>query len=91
MEPKIPTLTLDGVTYNVTEFSQQIQSAVTVYNTFNAELQKEQLAAMKTQAALQTIGAQISEAVRKELAAKAAASTVPADEVVPASEPTPEV
>jgi hypothetical protein len=62
------TLTLDGVQHDVEKFSPAVQNAVGIYNTFNAELQKEQLAVMKTQAALQSIGAQIAEAVKKELA-----------------------
>jgi hypothetical protein len=71
MEPR--TLTLDGVTYDVTEFSQQIQAAVSVYNTFQADLQREQLAVVKTQSALQSIGAQLTTAVKAELEAKKAA------------------
>lgn len=68
------TITLDGISYDVAQFSQGVQSAIGVYNTYSADLQREQLAAMKTQAALQTIGAQIAEAVKKELAEKAAAA-----------------
>ena len=68
------TITLDGVTHDLTKFSLGVQNAVAVYNTFNTELQKEQLAVMKTQAALQSIGAQIAEAVKKELAEAAPAA-----------------
>lgn len=68
------TITLDGISYDVAQFSQGVQAAINVYNTFAADLQREQLAAMKTQAAMQTIGVQISEAVKKELAEKAAAA-----------------
>jgi uncharacterized protein with NRDE domain len=62
------TLTLDGVTYEVARFSQPVQQAVGIYNTFNAQLQTEQLAVLKTQAALQSVAAQIAEAIKKELA-----------------------
>lgn len=76
------TLTLDGVTHEVEKFSQGVQSAVNVYNAINADLQKEQMAVIKSQAALQAIGAQIAEAVKKELAdmeAAAAATTASSD------------
>lgn len=66
------TITLDGVQHDVTKFSQGVQQAVAIYNKFNAQLQDEQLAVVKTQAALQTIGAQIGEAVKAELAAQVA-------------------
>jgi hypothetical protein len=72
MTEQTKTITLDGVSYNVADFSQGIQSAIVIYNSFQADLQKEQLAAMKTQAALQSVGNQIAEAVKKELADKAA-------------------
>lgn len=61
------TITLDGVTYEVASFSEGVQQAVTIYNTFTADLQKEQLAVVKTQAAIQNIGAQLAAAIRKEL------------------------
>lgn len=90
MTEQARTITLDGISYDVAQFSQGVQSAVTVYNTFQADLQREQLAAMKTQGALQTIGAQIAEAVKKELAEKVAAAeaSLSADgaDVVPAAE-----
>lgn len=73
MEPT-RTITLDGISYDVAQFSQGVQSAIAVYNQFQADLQREQLAVMKTQGALQTIGAQIGEAVKKELAEKQAAA-----------------
>lgn len=91
MENKTNTITLDGVSYDVAQFSQPVQSAIAVYNTFNADLQREQLAAMKSQAAMQAIGAQIAEAVKKELAdaaapaADAPAADAPAADAAPAA------
>ena len=73
MEPT-RTITLDGISYDVAQFSQGVQSAIAVYNQFQADLQREQLAVMKTQGALQSIGGQIGEAVKKELAEKQAAA-----------------
>ena len=81
MDKATNTITLDGVQHNVADFSQSIQQAVGIYNTFNADLAKSQLEVIKNQSALQSVGAQIAEAVKKELAAKeaAAADAVAAD------------
>jgi hypothetical protein len=76
------TITLDGISYDVGQFSQGVQSAVNVYNAFQGDLQREQMSVMKTQGALQTIGAQIAEAVKKELAEKQAALTADAADAV---------
>lgn len=90
MTEQARTITLDGVSYDVAQFSQGVQSAVGIYNAINADLQKEQLAVLKSQAAMQSIGAQIAEAVKKELADQAAAAAPAAldasaaDNVVPA-------
>lgn len=73
MEPA-KTITLDGISYDVAQFSEGVQQAVSIYNTFNAQLQAEQLAVLKTQSAMQGLGAQISAAVRKELDEKKAAA-----------------
>lgn len=79
------TITLDGVQYPLDQFSQQVVQAVGIYNGFSADLQKEQLAVIKTQSALQHLGAQIAEAVKKELAAKEAANdAAPAEAAVEA-------
>jgi hypothetical protein len=92
MTEQARTITLDGISYAVDQFSQGVQQAIGIYNAINAQLQTEQLAVIKSQAALQSIGAQITEAVKKELADKAAAAaaegTMSADaaDVVPAAE-----
>ena len=66
-------ITIDGISYAVDQFSQQVQQAVAIYNAINLDLQKSQLETIKAQAALQNIGAQITEAVKKELTEKAEA------------------
>lgn len=71
-EPR--TITLDGISYDVAQFSEGVQQAVAIYNTFAGQLQAEQLAVLKTQSAMQGLGAQISTAVRKELEEKKAAA-----------------
>ena len=68
------TITIDGVSHVVDQFSAGIQQAVLIYNKFQLQLQEEQLAVMKTQAALTHIGTQISDGVKAELDAKEAPS-----------------
>jgi hypothetical protein len=68
------TITLDGISYDVSQFSEGVQQAITIYNSFSADLQKAQLEVVKTQAAMQSVGAQIAAAVKKELEEKKAAA-----------------
>lgn len=72
MQDQARTITLDDVSYDVAQFSQGIQNAIGIYNGFNADLQKEQMAVIKSQAAMQAVGAQIAEAIKTELAEKQA-------------------
>lgn len=72
MTTQTQTLTVDGITYAVDQFSQQVQSGVQMYSAFQADLQKAQLEVAKTQAAMAMLSGQIQEAVKAELAAKAA-------------------
>jgi hypothetical protein len=66
------SITVDGISYDVAQFSQEVQQAVVIYNAIQADLQKHQLEVIKCQAALQTVGAQIGNAVKAELEKKAA-------------------
>ena len=74
MSEQARTITLDGISYDVAQFSEQVQQGVAVYNAIAAQLQGEQLAVIKSQAALQTLGGQLAQAVRKELDEKKAAA-----------------
>ena len=74
-QPK--TINIDGQTYEVEQFSAGVQQAVFIYNTFNADLQRQQLEVMKTQAALQQVGQQITETVKQELIEQSAKNTTP--------------
>lgn len=65
------SITVDGISYDVAQFSTEVQQAVVIYNTFSADLQKAQLDVIKCQAALQNVGSQISAAVKAELEKKA--------------------
>ena len=50
------SITLDGISYDVTQFSSGVQQAVAIYNQFQQDLQKAQLEVIKSQAALQSVG-----------------------------------
>lgn len=69
------SITVDGISYDLAQFSDAVKQAVAVYNKFQADLQEAQLEVIKSQSAMQTIGTQIADAVKKELAEKAAAAT----------------
>jgi multidrug efflux pump subunit AcrA (membrane-fusion protein) len=74
MTEQARTLTLDGISYDVAQFSEGVQQAVGIYNAIQAQLQTEQLAVIKSQAALQSLASQITTAVRKELDEKKTAA-----------------
>ena len=77
MEQNQPnSINVDGENHEIKQFSPGIQQAVFLYNKFSAQLQEQQIEVMKTQAALQQIGMQITEAVKIELAQKAAEDAV---------------
>lgn len=81
------TITLDGVSHEVAQFSEGVQQAIHIYNTFVADLEKSQLETVKCQAAMQTVGNQISAAVKRELEEKAAAA-VAASDAIAAEQPS---
>lgn len=66
------TLTIDGTSYDIGQFSQGVQQAVMIHNKFSAQLQDQQLEVLKTNAALREVAAQIGEAVKAELEQKRA-------------------
>ena len=79
------TINLDGISYDIDQFTPGVQQAVMIYNKFAGQLQDQQLEVMKTQAALQQVGNQITEAVQKELATKKAKPEDGAEENEPES------
>lgn len=80
------TITVDGAEYNLADLSENVQTAVALYNQFNGDLQGAQAAAqaantevLKLQFAMQSLAGQISHAVKDEVAAKAATDVVVED------------
>lgn len=65
------TINLDGVNYEVTQFSPAVQQAVAIHQRFVTELQDANVEVIKLKAALTTIINQLSDAVKKELADQA--------------------
>jgi hypothetical protein len=78
------TFTLDGISYDVEQFSPGVQQAIGIYHHFNNQLSVERLAVIKTEAALASVGKQIAEAASKELEAKRQAAAAPQE---PANDP----
>lgn len=62
------TVSIGDVQYKVAQFSPGIQQAVEIYNGIQIDLQKSQIEVVKNQAALQSIGNQITEGIKHELA-----------------------
>jgi hypothetical protein len=81
MEQAKQTITLDGEQYALDQFSPAVVQAVGIYNTIAADLQKAQVEVVKCQSAMQSISAQLGDAVKKELAAKAEAEAAPVQDV----------
>ncbi len=68
---EVPTVTIDGVTHSVTDFSNEVQQLVGIRNLWGNQLNDERLAAAKTEAALRTLDNQLAELVTKQLDEKA--------------------
>ena len=79
------TITVDGVNHEVSKFSPEVQQAVGIYNAIVLDLQKSQLEVIKCQAALQSVGNQISAAVKAELEKKVEAVPVSVESAESAS------
>lgn len=73
------TFTLDGISYDVTQFSPGVQQAIGIYHKINMDLAAERLAVLKSESALQLIGKQIADAANRELEEKKKAATGEAD------------
>ena len=72
---EVKNLNFDGVEYPVTDFSEQVQNLVNINMKWQEDLIRERLAFTKTEAAIQALNKELSEAVGKELAEKAEAAS----------------
>lgn len=76
-------LTVDGVSYEMAAFSDEIKNAMAVFETFAKDLQQEELKALKTRSAMDHIRMQIVTQVKKEVEDK---GLVPVSEEATATE-----
>jgi len=61
-------ITIDGVSYGTEQFSTEVKQAISIYSTISSDLQKAQLEVIKCQSAMQSIGEQVTKAIKAELA-----------------------
>lgn len=68
-----PTLEiiLDGISYNVSNFSPTIQAIVNMRNRWEGDLVEERAAVLKTESAIRTLDDQLTKTVTEELQARA--------------------
>lgn len=80
IEAQVPTnITIDGVEHPVAVFSENVQRLVAIHTEWRNEVAKERLAVAKTEAALRSLDAELSQLVGAELKAKAEAATAAAE------------
>jgi hypothetical protein len=89
-EATVPTtITIDGTEYPVADFSVNVQRLVEIHAEWRNELATERLAVAKTEAAIRSLDAELTQAVAAELKAKTeatAATAATAAEEVPAAD-----
>jgi hypothetical protein len=73
------TITIDGAEHAVADFSETVQRLVAIHTEWRNELVKERLAAAKTEAAIRSLDAELTQTIQTELAAKAEAATAATD------------
>lgn len=75
------TLTVDGVEHQVVDFSETVQRLISIHTSWRNDLATERLAVAKTEAAVRSLDAELSQLVKSEL--EAAADSAPkADDTV---------
>lgn len=78
--PESTLLTVDGISYEMASFSDEVRNAMAVFETFAKDLQQEELKALKTRSAMDHIRMQIVTQVKKEVEEK---GLVPVNEAAP--------
>jgi hypothetical protein len=71
------TITVAGKEYPVSGFSETVQKLVAIHTEWRNDLQEEQLAVAKTQAAIRALDAELTATVQAELNPKPAPAPVP--------------
>lgn len=65
--PESTLLTIDGISYELSAFSDEIKNAMAVFESFAKDLQQEELKVLKTRSAMDHIRLQIVTQVKKEV------------------------
>lgn len=65
-----PEIILDGVSYNINNFSPTVQAMVNVRETWENDLAKEKSSVLKTESAIRALDEQLARIVQDELMAK---------------------
>lgn len=76
MTQTTPEIVLDGVSYSLSNFSQNVQAMVNVRQRWEGELAEERSKVLKTEQAMRALDAELTALVQKELADKAEAAKV---------------
>jgi len=69
-----PEIILDGVSYNINNFSQTVHAMVNIRSRWEEDLAEERAAVLKTESAIRALDEQLSKIVTDELKAKAEAA-----------------
>lgn len=70
MANEATTLNLDGVSYSLEDFSDAVKNTLAVFNAFAVDLQKEEVAVLKTRAAMDHVRMQLVTQVKAEVTEK---------------------
>lgn len=69
-----PEIILDGVSYNITNFSSTVQAMVHIRSRWEDDLARERAAVLKSEQAMKALDEQLAKVVQDELRAKAEAA-----------------
>lgn len=67
-EVKTATLTIDGVEYQLDQFSDNVKRLIGIRDVWSAQLNDERLTVAKSETAIQSLDAQLTNLVKTELA-----------------------
>lgn len=76
-----PEIILDGVSYNINNFSPTVQAMVNIRSRWEDDLAKERASVLKTEQAIKALDDQLAKIVQDELTAKAEAARKAKEEV----------
>ena len=96
MSQKIQNIDIDGASYPVADFSDEVKNLISVRERWSEDLQKLESDNLKTRVALNAVDTQLAGLVKAELEARAAitaandSSVAPTEDAPVAADPAPE-